>query len=1169
MKKWFFMLICMVAFVLPQNVWAQTANVSGTKLTITTTAPGQVSAAVSGLSAEQKAAITEIVLVGKFDSSDLENIQNSKGFSAVTTVDMSEARFVTVNGGNVETPSSYVMFASEVPTTSTSPSGTHAIVGGQLWHTVYTGGSWTFTSTPGNESDGNGARVLTQDQVSQNQNTEGLSKDAYGKVPAVEKYLQLTAEYQSWGNPSQADPGNATDESAGTQNTTEWEAFLAGILPNYSTGQSIKVVYYFKVEDKSGTNTWVRSTKEVYDASDNSKRFDNPSGVNFSSLLAETDTEHAYGGYFMRIVAYYTKTESGRAWNNETTTPPAEFSLASFDYAYRSNHLNDYAVGTWVKMTDYTYYQLNSTGSYTWAKITPYDEGGTVWTSTRYSTDSELPSSGNTANQWAIVGGTEYISDGSNWSLASSSGEVTDYQQMKFSYWSGSITTAITSKYADSNISSDIFNGCSSIKEVRFLGGHVKGLSGRTPALTTLFIGKDVTEIEAAQVQEVTSLKTLTFDKDYSSYANEAAAKAAGYPKELVISNKAFYGCTYLEKVEIPNRCVSIGASAFEKVGNKDDTNFNGEKDENQKFYLTFERRNKLDQEEGKTVGISCDFPLTIGESAFMDCWYLRDLSLPIRLETMGNNCFKNTIGMKTLEMREVTKAPYDIPAGHHLLSIIPEGAFYDSAVEDVKIPKCVTEIQKGAFGDTEHLKKLVFQDNDEKSTLTIRAEAFTGGTETGRPQLDVYVMINPFDGTNPGRKVICEYHAFNFTQTVGQTNTATSSAYLHFPEEAWDYYQGDWKRGLAFRQDNLNAMKDGYTCTYEDSTPSTPDCIGKSNGTIDPNTGKYETGNNGTQYAPANGWQEFARTSTSIDIIIPAGSFVRTYSTEEPQVIPTFALVANKPSGVQDTDPLFRIYRISQFNDNYIGGESVMPSIRPVATATEITEEYGGRKYIPPHTGVIMVGRETGVAVLVYLSDIEFVSPAKPYTYEYTSEETTIATGDTHGENYNKTNFLFAACDDDEHTTRETTADGVERVILNPTYPYPYHGAQPDYRFFALAKNSSDQYYFSRFKKGGFATRDKAYLKLSKDVFHWSAEGETASGTGSATGLPEPGSTQAPIMMSFMNPEGNTTDVRMINLETMTIMDDCYYTLQGVKISGRPTQQGIYIHNGKKVVIK
>ena len=55
---------------------------------------------------------------------------------------------------------------------------------------------------------------------------------------------------------------------------------------------------------------------------------------------------------------------------------------------------------------------------------------------------------------------------------------------------------------------------------------------------------------------------------------------------------------------------------------------------------------------------------------------------------------------------------------------------------------------------------------------------------------------------------------------------------------------------------------------------------------------------------------------------------------------------------------------------------------------------------------------------------------------------------------------------------------------------------------------------------------------------------------------------------MMFFDEDGTTT-IRKIDLNTMTVMEDCYYTLQGVKLNTRPTQPGIYIHNGKKVVIK
>ena len=39
--------------------------------------------------------------------------------------------------------------------------------------------------------------------------------------------------------------------------------------------------------------------------------------------------------------------------------------------------------------------------------------------------------------------------------------------------------------------------------------------------------------------------------------------------------------------------------------------------------------------------------------------------------------------------------------------------------------------------------------------------------------------------------------------------------------------------------------------------------------------------------------------------------------------------------------------------------------------------------------------------------------------------------------------------------------------------------------------------------------------------------------------------------------------------VETDAANDGAWYTLSGVKLDGKPTEKGIYICNGKKVVIK
>ena len=48
-----------------------------------------------------------------------------------------------------------------------------------------------------------------------------------------------------------------------------------------------------------------------------------------------------------------------------------------------------------------------------------------------------------------------------------------------------------------------------------------------------------------------------------------------------------------------------------------------------------------------------------------------------------------------------------------------------------------------------------------------------------------------------------------------------------------------------------------------------------------------------------------------------------------------------------------------------------------------------------------------------------------------------------------------------------------------------------------------------------------------------------------------------------------STTGVESVNGYRLSVIDDDgWYTLQGVKLSGKPTQKGIYIHDGKKVMM-
>ena len=47
------------------------------------------------------------------------------------------------------------------------------------------------------------------------------------------------------------------------------------------------------------------------------------------------------------------------------------------------------------------------------------------------------------------------------------------------------------------------------------------------------------------------------------------------------------------------------------------------------------------------------------------------------------------------------------------------------------------------------------------------------------------------------------------------------------------------------------------------------------------------------------------------------------------------------------------------------------------------------------------------------------------------------------------------------------------------------------------------------------------------------------------------------------------TTSLREISNEQLVISNYDYYTLDGRKLDGKPTKKGVYVNNGRKVVIK
>ena len=108
-----------------------------------------------------------------------------------------------------------------------------------------------------------------------------------------------------------------------------------------------------------------------------------------------------------------------------------------------------------------------------------------------------------------------------------------------------------------------------------------------------------------------------------------------------------------------------------------------------------------------------------------------------------------------------------------------------------------------------------------------------------------------------------------------------------------------------------------------------------------------------------------------------------------------------------------------------------------------------------------------------------------------------------------------------------------------------------------------ADDWSFYRIAPGGVTVTNKnlAYLQVPGDLYVY-----TNRRAGDAEGNP---ASQELLKIVFNDANASeTTDVNVNTVTERTADNEVWYTLQGVRVSV-PTKGGIYIHKGKKVVVK
>ena len=117
-------------------------------------------------------------------------------------------------------------------------------------------------------------------------------------------------------------------------------------------------------------------------------------------------------------------------------------------------------------------------------------------------------------------------------------------------------------------------------------------------------------------------------------------------------------------------------------------------------------------------------------------------------------------------------------------------------------------------------------------------------------------------------------------------------------------------------------------------------------------------------------------------------------------------------------------------------------------------------------------------------------------------------------------------------------------------------------YGFAGVAKDGINVGDFVRVASGAKILPMRAYLLWNDEPNSASARRMTRSASNEVE-LPQS------ITVKLVSASGETTSIGEIDTKTGEISLDGWYTIDGVRLSGKPTKKGLYINNGRKVVIE
>lgn len=117
------------------------------------------------------------------------------------------------------------------------------------------------------------------------------------------------------------------------------------------------------------------------------------------------------------------------------------------------------------------------------------------------------------------------------------------------------------------------------------------------------------------------------------------------------------------------------------------------------------------------------------------------------------------------------------------------------------------------------------------------------------------------------------------------------------------------------------------------------------------------------------------------------------------------------------------------------------------------------------------------------------------------------------------------------------------------------------------VASNDKKVSFMGTYDYIAFDTDDRSILYMgTENTLYWPKSGASIGAFRAYFQLTDPNVNASAIVLNFG--DGETTGIGSIDNGELRIDNDDWYSLDGRRLNAKPTQRGIYIHNGKKVLV-